>query len=98
MRNNRSVMVEVEKLPVGHFHHALADNVIVGSGYDTSQLASHPDTQTRTITIVSGNNEANAYSTPNFSSLITFGTRSMTWALPRSTCTPSGGCIAAVKA
>jgi hypothetical protein len=26
--------------------------------------------------------------------LITLGTRSMTWALPRSACTPSRGCIA----
>lgn len=36
------------------------------------------------------------YITPNFSSLITLGTRSMTWALPRSICTASGGCIAVV--
>ena len=37
-----------------------------------------------------------AYRTPNLSSLMTFGTWSMTWDLPRSTGTASRGCIISI--
>lgn len=35
------VIVEIEKLSVGNFHYALADNVIVGSAVTHARLGSH---------------------------------------------------------
>lgn len=40
MRNNGSVIFEVVEFAVGYFHHALADNVIVGPAEKPEPLAS----------------------------------------------------------
>lgn len=39
MGNYRTVVFEVEKLPIGDFHHSLADNIIVCSGGSKCELA-----------------------------------------------------------
>lgn len=41
VRDDGPIIVEVEKLSVGHLHYALTDNVIVGSGVMHATLGSH---------------------------------------------------------
>lgn len=89
--HDSSIMFQVEQLAIRDFNNGLADDVIVGPKLSHVHVSNCQIAENRIPT-----KPIYTYITPNFSSLITLGTRSMTWALPRSTCTASGGCIAVV--
>ena len=83
-----SIMFQIKEFPVRDFDDTLADNIIIGPNGRAEVSGAG---------LSKNSGRVSPYITPNLSSLITLGTRSMTWALPRSTCAPSGGCMAVVK-